>query len=158
MEPPLSELGTATWDLWGSNHCPAYAGQFRPVITGFRPPRQLRISFRAYARNFDAERPALQCKWFKLVRAFCPQELISPLLLLLLSSIEICLRQSKLPLSRHLNPLCKWSKLPRYHAAEASCKQLAKSQFITERLKKRNPLLAWACRGFQKVQLVNSYY
>ena len=26
-------------DLWGLKHCPAEAGQFRPVITGFRPSR-----------------------------------------------------------------------------------------------------------------------
>ena len=61
----------------------------------------------------------------------------SYLLLLLMSSSEICLRQMELPLTRHLNPLCKWSELPRYHAAEASCKQLAKSQFVNQHKKPR---------------------
>ena len=93
------------WRFVGLKHCPAEAGQFRPVITGFRPSRQWRISLRALpAISLQGILPCnVSC--LEIVRAYGPQELISPALQLLMSCIEICLWQMKLPLTRHLNPL-----------------------------------------------------
>ena len=111
----LTALSARFWSLpliirieaiWrGMKHCPAEAGQFRPVITGFRPSRQWRISLRALpAISLQGILPCnVSC--LEIVRAYGPQELISPALQLLMSCIEICLWQMKLPLTRHLNPL-----------------------------------------------------
>jgi hypothetical protein len=80
-----------------------------------------RISFRATPEISMQGEQLCNVSDYKTMWAESPQKLISHLLLLLWRSIEICLRQRKLPLSRHLNPLSKWSELPRLHAATVTC-------------------------------------
>ncbi|MBR5196560.1 MAG: hypothetical protein IKW48_10545 [Akkermansia sp.] len=67
---------SAKWRFVGLKHCPAEAGQFRPVITGFRPSRQWRISLRALpAISLQGILPCnVSC--LEIVRAYGPQELI----------------------------------------------------------------------------------
>ena len=124
-------------------HCPAEAGQFRPVITGFRPSRQWRISLRASARNFSAGHSALQCKLFRDSAGLWPAGTYFTCIAALMSCIEICLWQMKLPLTRHLNPLESGLNCCGYTAATTSCSSSPNSHLELPR-KERTALVRTA--------------